>query len=196
VTPGASFRVPACRHSYAYDGWSVREFEPLPQFHRPARWNMRRLRQVVVDASLALTGKLDRPRDIPASWRPIHGDLVPWNLREDDDGQLWLLDWEDAGWGPRLADCVRYIVAHHSLGRGSPRSIADEVRTLLNNEPPVEIQEAAVFWLNHRNFRPVSEMRDWPRQKARDFARWGRERAALHDLASDVGRQEASDVLA
>ena len=42
---------------------------------------------------------LPRADGIPPHWRPIHGDYVPWNLREDDRGQLWLLDWEDAGGG-------------------------------------------------------------------------------------------------
>ena len=59
----------------------------------------------------------------------MHGDLVPWNLREDERGQLWLLDWEDAGWGPPFADVVRFIVAYYSLGWSRPKRIAGHVRS-------------------------------------------------------------------
>jgi hypothetical protein len=33
----------------------------------------------------------------------LHGDLTPWNLRRCA-GDTWLLDWEDACWGPPGAD--------------------------------------------------------------------------------------------
>ena len=63
-------------------GWSVHEFEPLPRFHRPARWDPERICQVAADVSRTL--ELERPADIPSHWLPMHGDLVPWNLREDE----------------------------------------------------------------------------------------------------------------
>ena len=111
-----SFQVAACVDSFAHEAWSVRQYEPLPRFHRPARWNPARIRRVAEDVSVALSGVLAPAVGIPPHWRPIHGDYVPWNLREDDRGQLWLLDWEDAQWGPPIADLVRYVVAYHSLG--------------------------------------------------------------------------------
>ena len=73
LLPASSYRVPACRHSFRYGGWSVREFEPLPQFHRPARWDPERIRQVADDVSRALHGRLERPPDIPSHWLPMHG---------------------------------------------------------------------------------------------------------------------------
>ena len=180
--PGTSYRVPLCRHSFVYAGWSVREFEPLPQFHRPARWDQQRIRQVTVDVSRVLAGKLDRPSDIPAHWLPMHGDLVPWNLREDDHGQLWLLDWEDAGWGPPLADLFRFIVAYYSLQWNDPVRIATRVKSVLAAESDDALREVTTFWQYHHNFYP-QDARDWPRQKAKDFARAARERAALRVLA-------------
>jgi glycosyltransferase involved in cell wall biosynthesis len=186
LVAAASYRVPDCRYSFAYGSWRVREFEPLPQFHRPARWEPDRIRKVAADVARALDGRFERPANIPAHWRPIHGDLVPWNLREDDRAQLWLLDWEDAGWGPPLADCVRYIVAYHSLGRSSPFRIAAEVRSILNDESAEMLRDAARFWLQHRNFRPMPNTRNWPRQKAKDARRWAREFAALSVLAGQV----------
>ena len=91
---------------------------------------------------------------IPPHWRPIHGDYVPWNLREDSSGQLWLLDWEDAGWGPPLADFVRYIVAYHSLSRWrSPtESPTLSIRTVGAESLDV-LLEVATFWLSHPNLQ-------------------------------------------
>src|SRR4030095_14251154 len=114
-----SFRVTACVDSFVHESWSVRPYELLPTFHRPTSGNPARIRRVAEDVSVALKGLLPSAVGIPPHWRPIHGDYVPWNLREDDQGQLWLLDWEHARWGPPLADLVRYVVAYHSLGWSS-----------------------------------------------------------------------------
>jgi glycosyltransferase involved in cell wall biosynthesis len=183
LTPVASFRVPTCTDSFRVAEWSVRQYDLLPQFHRPAKWDLKRIREVAADASRALAGALERPRDIPPHWQPIHGDLVPWNLREDDRRQLWLLDWEDAGWGPPLADIVRYTVAYRSLGWNSVERIAAVVRATVNIESAAALEEAASFWLQHRNFETVENTRNWPRQKAKDAARWAREFAAFRVLA-------------
>lgn len=187
MLPASSYRVPVCRYSIRHGSWSVREFEPLPQFHRPARWDPERIRQVAADVSRTLEGTFERPQNVPPHWLPMHGDLVPWNLREDQRGQLWLLDWEDAGWGPPFADLFRFMVAHHSLGWGNPARIAARVRSALAAESDEALQEVTAFWLKHRNFRPAPNTQDWRRQKARDAARGAREFAALRVLARGVG---------
>jgi len=184
--PASSYRVPTCRYSFCHGKWSVREFEPLPQFHRPARWDPQRIRRVATEVSQALEGRFARGPNIPSYWRPIHGDLVPWNLREDGTGQLWLLDWEDAGWGPPLADLFRFIVAYYSLRWRNPVRIASRVRTILAAESEDALQEVTTFWLQHRNFQPTEHTEGWPRQKAKDAARGAREFAALRVLASGV----------
>jgi hypothetical protein len=175
-----SYRVPACWNSFRHeDGWWVNEIEPLPRFHRPARWDPTRLQRVVADIAQALT--LPRPADTPSHWVPIHGDLVPWNLREDEKGQLWLLDWEDASWGPPLSDVARYVVAYYSLGWRTPKRIAGEVRSILAGQPADAIREVGSFWLNHHNVQPGN----WPRQRAKDAARKSRESAAFRELAGE-----------
>lgn len=58
---------------------------------------------------------LPRPADTPPHWRPMHGDLAPWNLRQTASRALALLDWEDAGWGPPHADEVFYHAASAAL---------------------------------------------------------------------------------
>jgi hypothetical protein len=176
----SSYRVPACRHAFRYGGWSVHEFEPLPRFHRPARWDPGRILHVAGDVSRTL--RIERPPDIPSHWLPMHGDLVPWNLREDKRGELWLLDWEDAGWGPPFADVVRFIVAYHSLGWSSPERIAGQVRSILAAESAEALKEVAVFWQQHHNVQPGN----WPRQSTKDAARKAREFAALRVLAGSA----------
>ena len=183
LRPAPSFRVPACTYAMSHGRWSVREYEPLPQFHRPASWDLERIRRVAADVSQALDGGVKRPSHIPSHWIPMHGDLVPWNLREDDSGQLWLVDWEDVGWGPPLADLFRFIVAHYSLRRSTPTRIAARVRSLLARESPTAVAEVTRFWLNHHNFQPMPSSPNWPRQKAKDATRAAREFAALSVLS-------------
>jgi glycosyltransferase involved in cell wall biosynthesis len=181
-----SFRVTACTDSFSHESWSVRQYEPLPRFHRPAKWNAEKMWRVAEDVSLALEGVLPRADGIPAHWRPIHGDYVPWNLREDDRGQLWLLDWEDAGWGPPLADLVRYVVAYESLGWSSPARIAAIVKRTVGPQSVGALLEVATFWLSHANLQPNQSDRALTRRKAKDSARAAREVAAFRVLASEA----------
>jgi glycosyltransferase involved in cell wall biosynthesis len=192
LRPVSSFRVPACTASFRVGKWSVRQHELLPRYHRPATWNRERIGQVAADICLALAGALERPADIPSHWRPMHGDLVPWNLREDGRGQLWLMDWEDSGWGPPLADVLRFVVAYQSLAPSTPARIAARVREILGAEPCEAIQEAASFWVRHRNLWPVLNVPELPRQLARDFDRGARERAAFATLAYGAAELNSS----
>jgi aminoglycoside phosphotransferase (APT) family kinase protein len=112
----------------------------------------------------------------------VHGDFVPWNLREDSRGQLWLLDWEDAGWGPPFADLVRYIVAYHSLGWTPPARIAAVVAQTVGPESLPALAEVASFWLSHRNIDPEESGASVTRSRAKDSARAAREVAALQAI--------------
>lgn len=58
--------------------------------------------------------RLDSPEAIPRHWKPMHGDLTPWNLRQSGHN-LFLLDWEDWSWGPPEADLVLYRAAEAAL---------------------------------------------------------------------------------
>jgi glycosyltransferase involved in cell wall biosynthesis len=183
-----SFRVTECTGSFCYEGWSVGQYEPLPRFHRPAKWDAQRMRRVAEDVSVALERVLPPVDGIPAHWRPMHGDYVPWNLREDDRGQLWLLDWEDAGWGPPLADLMRYVLADRSLAWIGPTRIAAAVRTILAGESAETLHEVSMFWLSHSNLQVGEHDRSLTRRKAKDSARAAREIAALRVIASGFGQ--------
>jgi glycosyltransferase involved in cell wall biosynthesis/thiamine kinase-like enzyme len=180
--PVRSFRVPICLDSFTYDDWHIRLIEPLPKYHRAAGWDPFRIRRVVEDIPRALDGVLPRLEGTPSHWAPVHGDFVPWNLRENGYGGLWLVDWEDAGWGPPLADAVRYIVAHRSL-RGTPSLVTARIVRQSFNEDLVDLEEVANFWLQQRNFRPGRGRQVLSRQKVRDAARGAREINALRILA-------------
>jgi len=177
-----SFQVPACLESFAHDGWQVRVIEPLPKYHRAAGWDPARIRRVVEDIPKALDGLLTRPESTPAHWGPLHGDFVPWNLRESGDGCLWLVDWEDAGWGPPLADAVRYLVAHNSLRGALPLVTARATRQTFH-EDSVDLDDVANFWLQHHNFRTEGGHRELGRRKARDASRGAREIGAFRIMA-------------
>jgi aminoglycoside phosphotransferase (APT) family kinase protein len=179
----SSFRVPACTDSFGYDTCSVRQYEPLPRFHRPARWDAERIRRVAEDVAVALEAVLAPAPAVPAHWRPIHGDYVPWNLREDDEGQLWLLDWEDSRWGPPLADLVRYVVAYYSLGSSSAERIARAVREVVGPVPDTALLEVAAFWLSHENLQIDQQAGTQTRGQVKDAARAAREVAAFRVLA-------------
>ena len=97
-----SFRVPACidasrsqtgpcvstswcHHSIGRSTGIPRAFDKLPPMRR-GRWP-------------AHSRDVLRSRRIPS---PMHGDWCDLVFCEDERGQLWLLDWEDAGWGRDL----------------------------------------------------------------------------------------------
>jgi len=179
-----SFRVSRCLDSFCDERWSVRLYESLPRLHRPARWNAPRIRRVSEEVSHALEPLLTRTEGIPSHWRPMHGDFVPWNLREDSLGQLWLLDWEDVGWGPPLADFVRYVVAYHSLGWTTPARIAEVVAHSVGRESVPALAEVASFWLAHRNIDPEDSLARVTRRRAKDSVRAARELAAFRVIGA------------
>lgn len=115
--------------------------------HRPPRdVDLNRL-----DAELerCLLG-LSRPEEVAKHWRPMHGDLTPWNLRRLADQRLALIDWEDVAWAPPGADAVYYFALATTMGWRC--SVAPNLLT----------PEAAAYWtarLDERE-RHQTEVRD------------------------------------
>src|SRR5262245_13704081 len=117
-----SFRAPECLALGEHDGWHYLALTPLPaKPHRPPRHPQ--LQRVVEEIEAALRS-LPRAAETPTHWRPMHGDLTPWNLRRLDDGPLILFDWEDAGWGPPGADEVLFRASAAALGAGGVHRVA------------------------------------------------------------------------
>lgn len=169
--PTATFRVPSLRDQAASGSWLLRSFDPVPRFHRTPRWDPLAVAEVAEEASRLLEPKLVRASGVPAHWRPMHGDFVPWNLREDSRGNLWLLDWEDAGWAPPFADLLRYAVAYQSVLSSQAPAIARTVRRAFPEFTDEALAEVASFWVAHPNLKwPVSDAA-LSKGKIGDFAR-------------------------
>ena len=120
-----SFRVPRPLASGSFDGWHFFAVEALaPRLHRPAR--APRLDLIISEVQSALFD-LPRALGVAAHWQPMHGDFAPWNLRRPAWGELVLIDWEDAAWGPPGADEVFYRATQAALGiRQAPVSPHEE----------------------------------------------------------------------
>jgi len=130
-----TFRLPRVRERGETAGWHWMVMEAMPP--RPAGPARRvALPRLVAEIQHHLGPALHRPPGTPAHWRPMHGDLTPWNLRRCGPGLPWLIDWEDAAWAPPGADLVYYTVTSAAvLGRR------------LRTSPGPGPVEAVEFWL-------------------------------------------------
>jgi Phosphotransferase enzyme family len=178
-----TFRVPTVRSRLVDGPWQLTSLEPMPAFHRTPMWTPRRIGSVAAEASSLLLDQLQRPQGVPRHWQPMHGDFVPWNLREARDGTLWLLDWEDAAWGPPSADLVRYAVAYHSIHERRAEHILRAVRGTLDWLGPADITEAASFWTRHHNVQRPHEPAPTDKSQRKDAARLYAESQAFRLLA-------------
>lgn len=110
-----AFLVPQVLSGGALPGWRYFATTPLPsRLHRPPNAPPLDVIAREIDAALAA---LPRPAHSPSHWRPMHGDLTPWNLRQSGR-QLFLVDWEQCGWGPPGADVLLYRVTDAVLRGG------------------------------------------------------------------------------
>lgn len=105
------------------DGWHWLAMSAIPpEIHRvpvdPP------LKEIVQDIEESLAC-LPRNPGVPEDWKPMHGDLAPWNLRQLSSGRLVLLDWERAGYGPPGADRVYYVASESAVGGFCPPATRD-----------------------------------------------------------------------
>lgn len=121
--PGGLFAVPSPMARGERSGWGWLATTPLPvRPHRPPRRPP--ISAIIGVIQDRLADVLD-PGDAPSHWKPMHGDLTPWNLRRVGVRELWLLDWEDAAYGPPQADKVYYDATTSSI-TGTPPGRHDE----------------------------------------------------------------------
>jgi len=124
------FTVPQVVAGGEADGWRFLLTRPLPpRIHRMA--SSPPLGRIVGEIHMGLSS-LPRPSPLPNHWYPMHGELAPWTVRELPTGDLVVLDWENAAWGPPGADEVFYRAAASAL----------------TDEPPgpIHVREAVDFW--------------------------------------------------
>jgi peptidoglycan/xylan/chitin deacetylase (PgdA/CDA1 family) len=115
---------------------------PLPEgIHRtPVRPPL----ESIIAEIQSVCGSLKRPEGTPQHWVPMHGDLTPWNLRRFAGGNLFLLDWEKAGWGPPGSDFVLYTAASRVLGLRGRESLVRRSS---------QYDEAIGYWLQRWDAR-------------------------------------------
>ncbi len=124
------FTIPRIVASGEVSGWRFLLTRPLPaRIHRMA--SSPPLGRIAGEINTGLS-KLPRPASMPNHWHPMHGELAPWTLRELPSGDLVVLDWEKAGWGPPGADEVFY--------RAAVSALLDE------STGPIHVREAMDFW--------------------------------------------------
>lgn len=106
-----TFATPAVVGIHDAGGWTSLGFTALPgHIHTPRVSTP--IRAISEEVSELIS--LDSP--CPPGWRPMHGDMGPWNLRSMQGIGPVLFDWEDVAAAPPYADMVFYLAAAEALG--------------------------------------------------------------------------------
>lgn len=123
-----TFTAPTVVGLHTSSGWTSLGFTALPgRIHSPRV--SAPIRAIAEEVS-ELT-RVSAP--CPPGWRPMHGDMAPWNLRRMPGIGPVLFDWEHAAPAPPLADLVFYVAAARAVG------VAVHVESEFN-------AEAVAFW--------------------------------------------------
>jgi len=142
IAPSRHFHSPAPLAAGSALDWEWLALSPMPLYpHRPA--HAPPMARIVEDLQDRLAPVLDG-QGVPPHWRPMHGDLTPWNLRRVGPWALWLLDWEEVGWGPPGADEVYYAATASVLLGSRPRAQPEDA-------------EAIRFWRSRVGSRPSGD---------------------------------------
>lgn len=152
LASGTAVQVPTVLDIGIVGGWNMRIEVPLPRWHEPHPWDVTNLMRVTGEIREIVSAQLGSRHAGDESWIPIHGDMTPWNLRLDQTGAVWLIDWEWASWGPPHADLLRFAATHCSLSMKDPTEIAIWIEKSLEIDPE-ETAKAASFWVDQRVYR-------------------------------------------
>lgn len=104
------FSTPLILDEGHFRGRDYRTYAPLPEgVHRrpPASDRV----HAIIRAWQSALALVPRPAGVPDTHVVVHGDFTPRNLRVAADGGWWLIDWDNARWGPRVADELHYWCA-------------------------------------------------------------------------------------
>jgi hypothetical protein len=152
---GAPFNTPQVIAEGEFNSIWYRMYAPLPSgLHRRPPHDPPRLR-AILDAWHQSLHHLPRPPGASEDAVVCHADFTPRNLRVASDGRWWLIDWDNARWGPKLADELHYWCAEYCWGlRPRPQQDARRVVALLRQRgTDADITTAA----------------DWPEAPARAY---------------------------
>lgn len=125
-----SFRVPGVLGRGEAADWGFLVTRPLPRrLHRMAMEPP--LARIGDEIHIGLSG-LGRSLGTPNHWRPMHGELAPWTLRQGGEGEVVITDWERARQGPPGADEAFYRAALAAIAGVNPG--------------PIHVREALEYW--------------------------------------------------
>lgn len=106
-----TFTAPAVVGTHDAGGWTSLGLTALPgRIHSP------RLSTPIRAISEEVSELINLDSPCPPGWRPMHGDMGPWNLRRMPGIGSVLFDWEDVAAAPPFADMVFYLAAAYALG--------------------------------------------------------------------------------
>lgn len=137
-----TFTAPTVVGLHSAGGWTSLGFTALPgRIHSP------RVSAPIQAISEEVSDLVQLDSPCPPGWRPMHGDMGPWNLRRMPGIGPVLFDWEDVGPAPPNADVVFYFAAAKAVG--------------LPVREDVDLNEAAVaFWRDRISQRFGAGRRD------------------------------------
>lgn len=133
-----TFRVAFPLAEGSRHGWGWMAVESGPNHPTGALRRAADRLRVVDEITDILTRTLHRDADTPAHWVGCHGDLSPWNVRTGRGRSVWVIDWEDAQFGPPGADLLYSgLTAELTFGspvvRGAEPEAIEWMRNLVSN---------------------------------------------------------------
>lgn len=165
ATPARSFRVPSLLAHGRFEDTAFHMHQPMPSGpHRQPRSDPEVIESVIDDLQAGLAS-LPKPAETPAHYVPVHRDFLAINLRRAADGNLYLIDWDNVGWGPPLTDELAYWMGGvaRSFGPTGSRKVQRVHDLLRRRGTDAQIGEAIEWRLGHK---PVEALE--PEQRIRD----------------------------
>jgi hypothetical protein len=111
VREAETFTAPTVVGRHLSSGWTSLGFTALPgRIHSP------RVSVPIRAIAEEVSERIQVAAPCPPGWRPMHGDMAPWNLRQMPGIGPVLFDWEHVAPAPPLADLVFYVAAATAVG--------------------------------------------------------------------------------
>jgi hypothetical protein len=145
--PPATFKTPALLAHGRFEDTAFHMHAPLPGGgHRQPHPDPEVI-EGVIDEMQTKLAVLPKPADTPAHFVPVHRDFLAINLRRASDGHLWLIDWDNVGWGPPLTDELAYWMGGTARRVGPTRAgRTAQVHELLQRRGTDDQIREAIEW--------------------------------------------------
>ncbi|NNC92568.1 MAG: phosphotransferase [Acidimicrobiia bacterium] len=150
--PAGSFHIPALLAHGRFEDMAYQMHAPLPSGgHRQPEPEPTGIERVIDELQSRLAA-LPRAAGTPEHYVPVHRDFLAINLRRGADGHLWLIDWDNVGWGPPLTDELAFWMGGvaRRFGRTGIRQAEHVLRLLRRRGSDGEIREAIEWRLRHQ----------------------------------------------